>query len=445
MRVSTGSERRRPRTLPLSARAAFALGAAAVFFVILLVRGGPNPAETDAHAVTLPTTAISDGALRSAEQATLVPNPPGYPLLMSPVVLVFRPWIGAPRWCDDKPFPDIASPQIARYFRSVLDPCSAQSTAAPSLRRPSWYRSQALLVILAWAVLAGGGVLLMRAAGMGMGFEESLLVVGLALLPASTDAVAQSFHPQDLMSVGFSCAGMAQALRRRWVLVGLAFGAAFLCKQFAILPFVAVLAAAPSWRDRGRSFLPALGLVAAGVLPFYVADPADTLHAMSAVYVAGVNVVKTSTVLGLLGIDEHLKLEIARDAPLVGAVILASWARWRRPDGLLAPAPLVGLALACLALRLVFEVSILDYYYLAVGAVLLVLDFVRGRVPVLAAAWIVATRYGLNWLITTASPPVIAWVFLAAALLAAGIGVAVVLRTSRREEVFLSLRTTHAS
>jgi hypothetical protein len=438
MRVSTDSGRRRRRTLPLSARAAFALGAAGLFFVILLVRGGPNPAETDAHAVTLPTTAISHGELRAAEQDTLVPNPPGYPLLMSPFVLVLRPWIGAPRWCDDKPFPAIGSPAIARYFRSVLDPCSGQSALRPSLRRPVWYRSQALLVVLAWAVLAGGAVLLIQAAGTGMGWEESLLVVGLALLPASTDAVAQSFHPQDLMSVGLSCAGMAQALRRRWVLVGLAFGAAFLCKQFAILPFVAVLAAAPSWRDRGRSFGTALGLVAVGVLPFYVADPTDTLHAMSAVYVAGVNVVKTSTMLGLLGINEHLKLEIARDAPLVGAVLLAWWARWRRPHGLLAPVPLVGLALACLALRLVFEVSILDYYYLAVGATLLILDFVRGRVPLLAAAWIVATRYGVNWVITTASPPVIAWVFLAAALVAAGIGVALVLRTARREEIVLA-------
>src|SRR5215472_14460983 len=74
----------------------------AAFVVILFARGGPNPAETDAHAVTFPTTALSHGDLRAAQAQTLVPNPPGYPMITAPLVIAFRPFIGAPRWCDGK-------------------------------------------------------------------------------------------------------------------------------------------------------------------------------------------------------------------------------------------------------------------------------------------------------------------------------------------------------
>ena len=90
----------------------------------------------------------------------------------------------------------------------------------------------------AWVVLAVGAVMFLRSSGAGGGVAEVLLVVALAVLPAASDAIAQTFHPQDLMSVGLICAGMAQALRRRWVPVGVVFGVAFLCKQFAVLPLL---------------------------------------------------------------------------------------------------------------------------------------------------------------------------------------------------------------
>jgi len=102
------------------------VGAGALFVVVLFVRGGPNPAETDAHAVTLPTTAISHGDLGTAERETLVPNPPGYPLLMAPFVSAFGPWIGSPRWCDDKPVPEILRTFGYAYFLSILGPCTAK-------------------------------------------------------------------------------------------------------------------------------------------------------------------------------------------------------------------------------------------------------------------------------------------------------------------------------
>ncbi|HLN41712.1 MAG TPA: hypothetical protein VK215_04640 [Acidimicrobiales bacterium] len=412
------------KPLPTPVRLAVYVGAGALFVVVLFVRGGPNPAETDAHAVTLPTTAISHGDLGTAERETLVPNPPGYPLLMAPFVSAFGPWIGSPRWCDDKPVPEILRTFGYAYFLSILGPCTAKHGGDHGKPFPIWYRSQAVLAIFGWIVLCAGVVMLLGSSGAGGGVTEVALVVALAVLPASSDAIAQTFHPQDLMSVGFACAGLSQALRRRWLWVGVLFGVAFLCKQFALLPLFAALAAAPGWRSRVRILVPMAGVVALAVVPFYVAAPVDTVRAMTAVYVAGVTLIKTPTVVGVLDINEKLKLEIARDAPLLMAAALAAWARWRSRSGLLAPVPLVGLALACVATRLVFEVSLLNYYYLAVAVFLLLLDFTRKRMPVWSVVWIVATRYGLTPLAPHAPSALTAALFLVAALGPMALGMA---------------------
>ena len=418
------------KTLPTRARVAVYAGGWAVFVAIVFLRGGPNPAETDAHAVTLPTTAISHGDLRAAEHETVVPNPPGYPLLMSPLVLVFRPWIGSPRWCDDKPVPKILRTTAPAYFLSILGPCTARHGGDHGRPYPIWYRSQAILAVLGWLVLAVGAGMLLRRAGGG-GVAEASLVLALAVFPSASDAIAQTFHPQDLMSVGFSCAGMAQALRRRWVVVGVLFGVAFVCKQFAVLPLLAVLAAAPDWRARARVVAPAGAVAAACVVPFYIVAPVDTVRAMTAVFVAGVRLEKTPTVVGLLDFAENTKLTVARDAPIVLAAVLVVWARWRARTGLLAPGPLVGLALACLATRLVFEISLLNYYFLAVGVALVLLDLVCRRLPVWSVGWIVVTRFVLTPLAPHVALTLTAAVFLVAALVPIGLGLAEVWRAPR--------------
>ncbi len=419
------------KPIPPRLRLVVHAGACAVFVIVIFVRGGPNPAETDAHAITFPTTDISHGDLRAAERQTLVPDPPGYPLLMAPLVAAFRPWIGAPRWCDDKPIPAILRAPGAAFFRSILMPCATQRLTDHGKPLPIWYRSQAVLALLGWIVLAVGAVMLLRASGAGRGVAEAALVVALAMLPAASDAIAQTFHPQDLMSVGLACAGISQALRRRWVVVGVLFAVAFLCKQFAILPLFAVLAAAPGWRARLLTLIPGAGVVALAVLPFYVVAPVDTVHALTAVYVAGVKVVRTPTLVGVLNIGEKLKLEIARDAPLVAAAALAAWARWRARGRLLAPAPLVGLALACLALRLAFEVGILNYYFLAVGVVFLLLDFVGKRPPVRSGVWVVITRYALPPVVSHAPSGLTAALLLVIALVPMGLGLAQIPAHSR--------------
>lgn len=360
------------RRVPVAAILAVYVAALGAFVGIVTVRGGPSVG--DAYGVTKPATALADGDLTAAAHASVLPQPPGYALLTSPFVLAFRPLIGSPTWCDAR---------VPPVTRLLLPWC-----APGQLSTHRWYRSQAVLGILAWVVLAFGCIRLLRVAGAGGGPAELLLVMVLAAIPAASAGIVETFHPQDLVSVGLGCAGLAEALRRRWVATGLLFGIAFLCKQFALLPLVAVLAAVPGWRERLRIVIPALTVVGCGILPFAVADPAGTWSTLGAVNAGGVVKITTGTVLGLADLSEKTKLVIARDGPVVLALAMSLWARWRARGRLLSPVALIGLATACLAGRLVAEVWFSSYYLLAVSATLLVLDFAARRPPVASFLWI---------------------------------------------------------
>ena len=351
------------------------LFALSLFVGIVSLRGGP--AVDDAFGVTRPATALANGDLAAAAQASVLPQPPGYALLSAPFVAALGSVVGSPTWCDD---------QVPAVVRALWKPCAVHEIA-----HQHWYRSQALLGILAWVVLAAGAVSLLRAAGAGGGFGELVLVLSLAALPAASDGIVETFHPQDLVCTGLIAAGMAQALRRRWLVTGAVFGVAMLCKQFAVLPLLAVVAAAPDWRGRLRVLAPAVAVVGAGVLPFYVVDPSGTLRALGAVNAQGVASLTTGTVLGITHLSESAKLVVARDGPVLFASLLALWAWWRLRAQLLRPTALVGLAAACLAGRLVFEVWFAGYYLLATACALIVLDLVAGQWPLWSFAWIAST------------------------------------------------------
>jgi hypothetical protein len=392
--------------IPTVAMVVIYLAALGAFVGVVTVRGGPSVG--DAYGVTKPATALADGDLRAAAHDSVLPQPPGYALLTSPFVLAFRPLIGSPTWCDGR------VPPVTRLF---LPWC------APSqLATHRWYRSQAVLGILAWIVLAVGCIALLRAAGAGRGLAEAALVILLAAIPAASDGIVETFHPQDLVCVGLGCAGLAAALHRRWVATGVLFGVAFLCKQFALLPLVAVLAAVPGWRERARVAVPALAVVACAVIPFAAADPTATWNTLSAVNPGGVVKLTTGTVVGMSNLSESTKLVIARDGPVVLALAMALWAWWRRRGRLLSPVPLIGLATACLAGRLLAEVWFASYYLLAVSAGLLVLDFASRRPPVLSFLFIAGTGVLVEQAGGLPTTPVAAFLAFGASLAAVLIG-----------------------
>ena len=361
------------RALPAGTLLAVYLAALGVFVGVVVVRGGPSLG--DAYGVTRPTAALAQGDLGDAARQSVLPQPPGYVYLAAPFVAALRPVVGAPTWCD---------PRVPAIVRVFAGQCTARQLAAHR-----WYRSQALLGVLAWLVLAAGGAALLRAAGAGGGGREVVLVVALAGVPAASDAIVETFHPQDIVCVGLTCAALAAVVRRRWALAGAVFGAAFLCKQFALLPLAAVVVCAPGWGARARVAVPAAAVACCGLVPFLAVDAGGTWRTLSAVNAGGAGNLTTGTVLGLTGLSVTAKLYVARDGPVVVALALGWWARrrWRgaRPD----PVAVVGLATACLAGRLVLELAFASYYLLAVSAGLLLLDLAARRLPVVSLSWIV--------------------------------------------------------
>ena len=366
--------------------------ATAVCYIgIITIRQGP-PSGGDTAPLTSVTSELSSGHLRAAAADTSLPNPPGYALLTSPLVAAFPSLAGSPTWCTTAtraaPMRLLPAFQHDPTFASDVAECGSPTrrpdgTPGPPL--PFWYRAQGVLGVLAWLVLVAGSLALLRAAGADTLGRKAGLLVYLAFLPAASSAIVQLFHPQDIVSLGLAAAGLAQTFRRRWVFAGVLFGAAFLTKQFALLIMVPALFAAPDIKARLRTAVPAVAVFGAGLLPFLLAAPRATLENLSGF--SGGGAVAGSTVLTLVGVTGSVASAVARDAPVVFAVVVCLWARQRLGGTLGRPQNLVALALACVASRLVFESAIFPYYLLAASVLFFMLDLVARRSPYRSLAW----------------------------------------------------------
>lgn len=371
--------------------------AAILYAGIITIRQGP-PSSGDTVPLTTVTSDLSSGALQAAASNTALPNPPGYALLTSPFVAAFRSSVGSPVWCTTSGRA-IALRSDPHYrhdpsFATDVGECGSPHRMAdghlgPPL--PPWYRSQGVLGVIAWLILALGCLGLLRAAGCKMIGRQAALLIFLAFLPAASSAIVQLFHPQDIVSLGLAAGGLALTFRRRFVLAGVLFGAAFLTKQFAILMLIPALVAVPETRSRFHLLISAAAIFSLGILPFLIVNPAATLDNVSGFSVGGAT--GGSTVLSLLGVTGNLASAIARDAPVAFALAACLWARRRLGDLVSRPETYVGLTLACVASRLVFESVIFPYYLLAGSVVFFMLDLVAGRLPHRSLAWCAATAF----------------------------------------------------
>ena len=254
---------------------AMLLAAACCFVGIVAIRHGPSGGQ-DTAPLTAVTTALADSDLRVAASVTALPDPPGYPLLVAPFVAVLRGTVGAPAWCTPAdrvgvPGRDRAQ-AVARAIADGISVCGmAPAEGAPEL--PPWYRSQGVLGVASWLVLALGALALLRAGGADTIAREAGLLAFLAFLPAAAGALVQLYHPQDIVSLGLGLGGLAQTIRGRWVPAGALFGAALLSKQFALLLLLPALVVAPGLRPRLALGGTAAAVAAAGMLPFFAAAP----------------------------------------------------------------------------------------------------------------------------------------------------------------------------
>jgi hypothetical protein len=368
------------------------VAAAGCYVGIVALRLGPAGGR-DTAPLTAVTSALADGDLRVAASVTSLPNPPGYPLLAAPFVAAFRSAVGAPTWCT--PLARLGSPGAERdrvAARSIASgaPVCGGPTIATGAVLPPWHRSQGLLGVASWLILALGALALLRASESGTVAREAGLLAFLAFLPAASGAIVQLFHPQDIVSLGLALGGLAQAIRGRWALAGALFGAAILSKQFALLLLLPALLAAPRTRTRLVLGGSAAAVFCAGVLPFLAAAPRATLENLSGF--SGGGATAGQTVLSLAGIHGAVASAVARNAPVLFALVVCVWAAGRPVAWSRAPGT-VGLALMCTGSRLVFESVVFPYYLLSASVLVLLVDLAARRSPYRSVAWCAAAAF----------------------------------------------------
>ena len=368
---------------------ALLLAAFACYVGVVAVRQGPPDGGDTLPLITV-SSLVGAGDLRAAASVTSLPNPPGYALWTAPLVAAFPSSLGASSWCT--------TVQRADALRGTPgyrnDPTFARDVGECGSKArdlPPWYRSQGVLGVGSWLVLAIGSLALLRAGRANSVVREAGLLAFLAFLPAASSAIVQLYHPQDLVSLGLGLGGLALTLDRRWAMAGILFGAAVLTKQFALLLLLPALVCAADRRARLTMGGWAAVIFAAGIAPFLAVAPRATLENFSGFSAGGA--VAGQTVLTLAGVTGTVGSAVARDAPVVFAAVLCLWAARRWHGHFDRPTGLVALALACASSRLVFESVVFPYYLLAASVLFLLLDLVAQRTPHRSLAWSAAAAF----------------------------------------------------
>jgi len=98
----------------------------------------------------------------------------------------------------------------------------------------------------------------------------------------------------------------------------------------------------------------------------------------------------SDTAVSALHLPDGFRLFVSRFLPLEIALAMAWWAAERLGPDVLEPVPLMSLAALSLSLRLVFEVNMWGYYYMALTVALVLLDVVGGRIRAALLAWLAA-------------------------------------------------------
>lgn len=238
-----------------------------------------------------------------------------------------------------------------------------------------------------WPVMVAGFIAVLAVVGKSRTRWEVLGVGLMALTPAIASTLVRYLHPEDMFAMGLILVATAAACRSRWLAAGACIGVACCFKQFALLPAVPLLIAAPK-RYRLHYVLAAVGSVVVIVAPLSAVMGKGVLEVMKGLYAtpsfAG------TAIVGLMGLHGALLIFVSRVLPLLVAGAIALWVRSLLGPAIARPQPLVGLVALSLVVRLVFEVNLFDYYFLATSIALIVLDIVFGRLRLETVCWLVA-------------------------------------------------------
>jgi hypothetical protein len=313
--------------------------------------------------------------------------------------------------------------------------CSAALPAMTQwLQKASAVSSTVKIGYLGWLVLMAGTVSLLRSSGRGRCGWEPVTLLILACTPTTLMPVETFFHPEDLMAIGLALGGLACARRCWWGWAGILLGLALTSQQFAVLVLVPLLVVVPS-----NHRVKLIGSTAGTAAPILVLMSVitsgrfiDALSGYSSTPATGSSMIS----------DLHMKgfpLYVAsRIFPIALAAMLAWWAKRHLGSAILQPVPLMSLIATSLVLRLVFEVNLYGYYFMAVAVTLVMLDVLAGRIRIWLVFWLalVAVTYPpLPWVDVRwdhAVPVAISQIVLLA--IAIGLGVSPLLALMRRRQ-----------
>ena len=343
--------------------------ATAVFIGVTRLLGGPTQFDTPLSAYA--TWAIAHGVPSCAYPPTTFSGvAPLYPLISGGFAAMTR--IG-----HSVPFPSQAAlgPHCSTAIAAVSRWSIRSGAIVPTMR----------LGFLGWLVLMAGLVALLRTSGRGRCRWEPTVLILVAWVPVIAMPLQEFFHPEDLMAMGFSLGCLACVRRGLWFWAGVLIGLAIASQQFALL-FLAPLMMVPSWNRRFRLVGAAIGTVAVIVVPLIVITSGGVTRAVTG---AAATPSAGRTVLSAMHLHGPVLFALSRVLPIVLALALAAWAVRRFGQTVVEPLLLVSLIATSLTFRLVFEVNLYGYYFMAVALLLIVLDILRGRIRMYLVAWLI--------------------------------------------------------
>lgn len=295
--------------------------------------------------------------------------PPVYTLFTGAVSALLR--IG-----HSVPFPNAAQmgPNCSNAVASMYHWSLQSHALEPTLQ----------LGYLTWFILALGAAALLRTSGKGGTIWEPFSLILIAIVPSLLMSLHEYFHPQDIMAVGLILGALAGARQGRWCVAGALIGIACMTQQFALLGAVALVFAVP--RERLTRFL-LWGAAAVGVIaiPVVLLSSSATLKA---VFTGSGTTWNSGTVLDATHLQGPLLFVASRYLPIAASIVLSWWARQKLGNRILDAVPLISLVATSLSFRLVFEVNLWGYYFLAVSVLLVLLDVIRGRIRWSLLLWL---------------------------------------------------------
>lgn len=367
------------------------IGASILFYGVCGLLGGPT--EGDASETVYGTWAVAHGSLACvyppmdshhlvdiADPFTLAA--PLYPLITGAFAAIFR--IG-----QSVPFP--SSHQLGyrciNAFNAMFHWSVSSSAILPTVH----------LAYLVWPILVISVIALLRATGRTQKRWEPFTLSLLALTPPVAMCITYYFHPMDILAVALTLAGAASALSKRWFWAGVLLALAFASQQFALLVGVPLLVIIPaSGRPR---------YVAGAILTAIIVDApliiATSGRAVKTVLLGSSRVgsdirSRGGTVLWEVNMHGIPLFLVSRVLPILAAFGLAWWASRKLGTRMLSPVPFVSLIATCLVFRLVFEVNLFGYYFMATAVSLVILEVVTGQLRGSTFAWLALLTVALN-------------------------------------------------